>query len=158
MEELDQDNAAQLPPERKKKLSEMTFKECSGAGEKLKWLLRKAQMAFKLRLHRRHERHGARPLCNAHRGHHPLAARQPHRQSGQQPLRARARSGGQGGADRDGRGHRRGRVLKAQKDAAARRRLGGRRGHDRLVRAGALRSRLRLRAIPWARSWARLPP
>ena len=39
MEELDQDNAAQLPPERKKKLSEMTFKECSGAGEKLKWLL-----------------------------------------------------------------------------------------------------------------------
>ena len=39
MEELDQDNVAQLPPERKKKLSEMTFKECSGAGEKLKWLL-----------------------------------------------------------------------------------------------------------------------
>ncbi len=39
MEELKQDNAAQLPPERKKKLSEMTFKECSGAGEKLKWLL-----------------------------------------------------------------------------------------------------------------------
>ena len=93
-------------------------------------------MAFKLRLHRRHERHGARPLCNAHRGHHPLAARQPHRQSGQQPVRARARGGGQSGADRDGRGHRRGRVLKAQKDAATRRRLGGRRGHDRLVRAG----------------------
>lgn len=39
MEELNQDNAAQLQPERKKKLSEMTFKECSGAGEKLKWLL-----------------------------------------------------------------------------------------------------------------------
>ena len=39
MEEFQQDNAAQLPPEKKKKLSEMTFKECSGAGEKLKWLL-----------------------------------------------------------------------------------------------------------------------
>ena len=39
MEEFQQDNVAQLPPERKKKLSEMTFKECSGAGEKLKWLL-----------------------------------------------------------------------------------------------------------------------
>ena len=39
MEEFQQDNVAQLPPERKKKLSEMTLKECSGAGEKLKWLL-----------------------------------------------------------------------------------------------------------------------
>ena len=39
MEEFQQDNAAQLLPEKKKKLSEMTFKECSGAGEKLKWLL-----------------------------------------------------------------------------------------------------------------------
>lgn len=39
MEDFNQDNAARRPPERKKKLSEMTFKECSGAGEKLKWLL-----------------------------------------------------------------------------------------------------------------------
>lgn len=39
MEELKQEDAVQLPPERKKKLSEMTLRECGSAGEKLKWIL-----------------------------------------------------------------------------------------------------------------------